>query len=81
MLVLTGETARDWKMANVTPIFEKGDKFLSKNYSPINLTSAVGKFVETITRDKIVNYLEENRSINGKQHNFRRNFSNLLDFL
>ena len=35
-----------WKLANVTPIFKKGDKQLIKNYRPISLIPFCGKILE-----------------------------------
>ena len=35
-----------WKVANVTPIFKKGDKQLVKNYRPISLLPICGKILE-----------------------------------
>ena len=37
-----------WKLANVTPIFKKGDKELIKNYRPISLLPICGKILEKI---------------------------------
>ena len=37
-----------WKLANVTPIFQKGDKQLIKNYRPISLLPICGKILEKI---------------------------------
>ena len=37
-----------WKLANVTPIFKKGDKQLIKNYRPISLLLICGKILEKI---------------------------------
>ena len=34
----TGIVLNDWKTANVTPIFQKGDRLKSVNYWPISLT-------------------------------------------
>lgn len=73
----------EWKLADVTPIFKKGDKKLPGNYRPISLTSVVGKLLETIIRDRIVAHLENNQLIKNSQHGFRRKRScltNLLEF-
>ena len=79
----TGEIPNEFKLANVTPIFKKGDKSEPGNYRPISLTSVVGKLLESILRDKIVEHLENNELIRDSQHGFRRKRScltNLLDF-
>lgn len=73
----------DWRIANVTPIFKKGSKSQASNYRPISLTSVVGKLLETILRDKIVDFLEVNNLIRDSQHGFRSKRScltNLIDF-
>ena len=78
-----GKVPSDWKCANVTPIFKKGDKSNPGNYRPISLTSVVCKLMETIIRDNIVKFLEENDIMNDSQHGFRNKRScltNLLDF-
>ena len=80
----TGKVVREWKLANVTPLFKKGDKSNPGNYRPISLTSVVCKLMESILRDKIVKFLEENNIIRDSQHGFRNKRScltNLLDFL
>ncbi|KAF2348173.1 hypothetical protein FHG87_021071 [Trinorchestia longiramus] len=38
----------DWKRANVTPIFKKGNKQIPNNYRPISLTSVISKAIKTI---------------------------------
>ncbi len=73
----------DWKLANVTPIFKKGDRKLPGNYRPISLTSVVCKLLESIIRDKIVKHLELHNLIRDSQHGFRNKRScltNLLEF-
>ena len=79
----TGEVPEDWKLANVTPIFKKGDHECPKNYRPISLTSIIVKLLEGILVDKIVDYLELHNLITDSQHGFRRHRScltNLLEF-
>ncbi len=73
---------KDWKQANVTPIYKKGDKSGAFNYVPISLTSVAGKILDII-RDKLVKFLEDNYIISEAQHgcrNRRSSLNNLLDF-
>ena len=37
----TGELPRDWSLANVAPIFKKGNRVLAENYRPVSLTCKV----------------------------------------
>ena len=80
----SGKVVKAWKLANVTPLFKKGDKSCPGNYRPISLTSVVCKLMESILRNKIVEFLEEHKIITDTQHGFRNKRScltNLLDFL
>jgi len=50
----SGQVSRDWRTANVSPLFKKGSKHQVDNYSPVSLTSQVCKIVEAMIRDKIM---------------------------
>ena len=52
-----------WKLANVIPIFKKGDKQLIKNYRPISLLTICGIIFENIIFNNIYNYLNPNNLI------------------
>ena len=52
-----------WRMTNVCPIFKKGMKGDAANYRPVSLTCVVWKVMESLIRDKIVEYLERNNLI------------------
>ena len=84
---LSVETAvlpQDWRDANVTPLLKKGSRGMAENYRPISLTSKVGKILESIIKDNIVNHLEKFHLIRDSQHGFRKGRScltNLLDFM
>ena len=74
----------DWKHANVTLIFKKGDKSDPGNYRPISLTSQICKVLESILRDNIVNHLSTHTLLLKSQHGFTKGKScltNLLSFL
>ncbi|CAL4067024.1 unnamed protein product [Meganyctiphanes norvegica] len=77
----TGETPDDWRKANVTPIFKKGDRNDPANYRPVSLTSQVCKMLETVVRDNILNHLKENDLLSDKQHGFREGRSCLSNLL
>ena len=80
----TGCIPRDWRTANVTPLFKKGNRSQAENYRPISLTSQICKVVESILRDELVQHLESNKLLHNSQHGFRSGYScatNLLTFL
>ena len=60
-----------WKLANVIPIFKKGDKQLIKNYRPISLLPICGKIFEKIIFNNVYNYLNTNNHITKNQSGFR----------
>jgi hypothetical protein len=73
-----------WRQANVTPIFKKGSRQAPGNYRPISLTSHIGKLMESLLKDSIVEHLKNHKLINDSQHGFtsrRSCLTNLLTFL
>ena len=70
--ILVSSTYPDmWKLANVTPIFKKGDKQLIKNYRPISLLPICGKMFEKIIFNNLYSYLNANNLITKNQSGFR----------
>jgi hypothetical protein len=65
-----GEVPEDWRTANVTPIFKKGEKSDPGNYRPISLTSVCCKVLESIIRDDLMGHLLENKLLHPSQHRF-----------
>ena len=73
-----------WRMANVCPIFKKGTKGDPANYRPVSLTCVVGKVMESLIRDKIVEHLEKYSLIRASQHGFmagRSTTTNMLVYM
>ena len=66
----TGELPREWREANITPIFKKGSRVRKSNYRPISLTSVVCKLIESIVRDHIMKFLNIQNLINSAQQGF-----------
>ncbi|KAK4822905.1 hypothetical protein QYF61_023268 [Mycteria americana] len=65
---LTGEVPADWRLANVTPIFKKGQKEDPGNYRPVSLTLVPGKMMEQIILSAITQHVEDNQGIKPSQH-------------
>ena len=60
-----------WKLANVTPVFKKGDKQLVKNYRTISLLPICGKILEKLIFNQLYTYLQTNNLITKNQSGFR----------
>ena len=58
---LTGDVPEDWRLANVTPIFKKGQKDDPGSYRPISLTLVPGNVIEQIISGAIMDQLKVNQ--------------------
>ena len=79
-----GKLPLDWRIAIVTAIFKKGDRKKASNYRPISLTSQVVKIMETIIREKIIDFIIQNKYLTNCQHGFvpcRSCLTNLIETL
>ena len=70
-IILTSLCPDMWKLANVTPIFKKGDKQPTKNYRPISLLPICGKLFKKIIFTNLYPYLSSNNLITKNQSGFR----------
>ena len=71
----------DWKRANITPIYKKGNKTDPLNYRPVSLTSSVCKILEKLIQKKVMEYLENTSFFTRHQHGFRSGMSCLTQLL
>ena len=60
---LTGDVPADWRLANVMPIFKKGQENDPGSYRPISLTLVLGKVMEQIISGAIMDQLKVNQGI------------------
>ena len=70
-ILLTSIYPDTWKLANVNPIFKKGDKQLIKNYRPISILPICGKIFEKIIFNNLYSYFDVNNLITKNQSGFR----------
>ena len=80
----TGVVPDDWRTANVSPVYKKGQKYSASNYRPISLTSVCCKVMEHIVTSAIMNHGENNGLLYDLQHGFRRGRScetQLIEFI
>ena len=71
----TGKLPSDWKNANVSPIFKKGDKTKASNYRPVSLTSVCCKVLEHVLHSQIMKHLDKYHVLTDQQHGFRKGHS------
>ena len=71
----------DWKEANIIPLFKKGPRNKSVNYTPVSLTSVICKVLEPIIRDHMMDFLIKHNLINPSQHGILKAGSRLTNLL
>ena len=68
----TGEIPKEWSLANICPLFKKGDRSLACNYRPVSLTCIPCKLLEHIVCSNIMGHLGQYNLLSDKQHAFRK---------
>ena len=68
----SGKVPSDWKQANITAIYKKGNKQDPANYRPVSLTSVSCKVLEHIVYRQIMDHLDRHDILVDYQHGFRR---------
>ena len=65
-----GKIPKEWKHANVTAIFKKGDRNKPNNYRPISLTCIICKIMESLVRDQVMSHMKKHKLFSDKQFGF-----------
>ena len=71
----------DWKEANVSVIYKKGNKSLPNNYRPVSLTAIICKILESIVRDHVIDLMKRNKLFSENQFGFITGRSTMLQLL
>ena len=71
----TGEIPKEWSLANICPLYKKGDRSLACNYRPVSLTCVPCKLLEHIVCSNIMAHLDEHKLLSDRQHAFRKKHS------
>jgi len=77
---LTGEVPVDWKLANMMPIYKKGQKEDQGNYRPVSLTLVPGKTTEQIILSAVTRHMH-NQVIRPSQLGFMKGRSCLTNLI
>jgi hypothetical protein len=77
----TSELPEEWKTAHVVPIYKKGQKSYKTNYRPVSLTSIPCKIMESIVKEKLLEFLEDREVMSQVQHGFMKGRSCLTNLL
>ena len=70
----TGEIPKEWPLANICPLYKKGDRALACNYRPVSLTCVPYKLLKHIVCSNIMAHLDEYK-LSDRQHAFRKRHS------
>ena len=77
----TGIVPSDWKRPNITPIYKKNDKKDLENYFLVSLTTILYKIMESVIKEHLLKYLEDNNILSNKQYGFLPGRSTVLQLL
>lgn len=79
--MMRGEVPEEWRNADITAIFKKGDRCYPENYRPISLTCIVIKILETAIREDVMKHMKKNGLFSKKQFGFISARSTVLQLI
>ena len=59
-------------MANICPLYKKGDRALASNYRPVSLTCICSKLLEHVVCSNIMGLIDNHSILSDRQHAFRK---------
>ena len=71
----TNQLPSDSNLANISPIYKKGERTKSSNYRPVPLTSVCCKLLEHVVHSHMMKYFDIHHILTDQQQGFRRNYS------
>ena len=77
----TEQMPEGYLRARVVLIFKKGQTQAFENYRPISLLSSFHKVIEKIVKEKVLNFLNNNKILYKYQFGFRKSYSTNLALL
>jgi hypothetical protein len=66
-----GKVPSQWKQANVTPVYKKGERQIISNYRPIYLLSVVGKLQERIVYKVLYEFPSQKKFLTWRNSGFK----------
>ena len=69
--IQTGKVLDDWKKANVSAVFKKGQHYDPANYRPVSLICLCCKILEHITVSSVMKHVDTQSILTDCQHGFR----------
>ena len=60
-----------WKLAKISPLYKKGDKFDAKNYRPVAVLPSMSKVIEKVIIGRLKRHMETNRLLADTQNAYR----------
>ena len=57
----SGDIPKEWTLANISPLFKKGDRSLACNYRPVSLACVPCKLLQHIVCSNIMAHLDEHK--------------------
>jgi len=77
----TGRVPDLLKIAQICPIFKKGEKNNIQNYRPISILPTFSKIIEKLVNIRLLNYINKFNILNDCQFGFRPGFSTTMALL